>query len=80
MSLARENFIQVNKILLEAKTALGKAKSLVGKSIMIDTDGTTATDGSEGQWATLNTQIGTAITAINTAVGEVYFYPENVYD
>lgn len=71
-----DNMVQAQKELQSALIILGKAKGQVSSAIMTAADATSTGDTQHGTWATLATAIGTAITDLQTAIAEVYFYPE----
>ncbi len=72
----KDNIIQAQRDLQIALTALGKAQSQVSSAIGAAADTTSTPDTQSGSWGTLHTAIATAITNLNTAIGDVYFYPE----
>lgn len=77
--LSHDNLIQANNLISKAQKDITKAKGLIDRSIVIDADGSTAPDPNYSYWAALSTALGTVITDLGTASGDVYFYPEQVH-
>ena len=75
----KDNMIQAQRDLQIALNALGKAQGQVSTALGTAADTTSTPDGQHTYWAALATAIGTAITDLNTAIGDVYFYPDQVH-
>ncbi len=76
--LAHDNMIQIEKELDLAKAALAKANTLMSRSISVDDSAQTFPDAekTDGAWATMVTDIGTALTAVAAVQAAMSYYPE----
>lgn len=75
--LAHDDMIQIEKQLDLAKAALAKANTLMSRAISTDDGTNTHQDPTHSSdWATMVTDIGTAITAVVTVQAAMHYYPE----
>ena len=78
--LGHDNMLQIEKQLDLAITALGIANTLMSRTITSEVATITGQDPLHGDWATISTDIASAITAVNTIKSNMYYYPEKVND
>lgn len=72
----KDYIIQAQRDLQIGLTALGKAQGQVSAAIGTAADTASTPDTQHASWSTLHTAIATAITNLNTAITDVYYYPE----
>ena len=75
MAVSHEYMLQAEKLLQQALVTLGAAQNAVSEAIATDTM-IPPGDPNSSYWGTLQTAIATAITDVNTAIGDVYYSPE----
>lgn len=78
--LAHDDMVQIEKQLDLAKAALAKANTLMSRAISVEDGVNTHRDPVYSDWATMVTDIGLAITAVNTVKSAMFYYPEKTND
>ncbi len=78
MAVSYEYMMQTESCLQQALAMLGTAQSYLSRAIATDTMLPPSGDPDSSTWATLQTDIATAISDINTAIAAVSFTPESI--